>query len=122
MPEEGLPLEELMPPDYIEQAEARLRQATSEVGLPYQRRGRVLNTHLAHEAAMYAERQGKGDEFHKAVLRTYRQDVDQAIAQGQNHDISGVPAVVFGPGAVLSGAQPYEVFERAMGMFGVPKR
>jgi predicted DsbA family dithiol-disulfide isomerase len=157
-PEAGLPLSEVMPPEYLAQAEARLRQATSEVGLPYKQRDRIPNTHLAHEAALFAEQHGLGDAFHQAALRAYfgegtwiggvdelvaigvgvgldatplrtaltertlREAVDAAIASGQDHDISGVPAFIFAPGAVLSGAQPYEVFERAMRMFNVPKR
>lgn len=157
-PEEGMPLAAVLPPEYLKQAEERLRAATAEAGLPYQRCDRVPNTHLAHEAAMYAEELGRGNEFHRAVLRRYfgeagwiggvdelvgigrevgldgdglrdaltsrryRHAVDEALAEGVEAGVSAVPAFVFAPGAMLSGAQPYPVFEHAMTVLGVPRR
>lgn len=67
----GVPLSALLPPEYIEQAEARLRQATDAAGLPLNRPPLVPNTHLAHEAGIFAEEHGKGDAFHQAALRAY---------------------------------------------------
>ncbi|HEY9722087.1 MAG TPA: DsbA family protein, partial [Oscillatoriaceae cyanobacterium] len=70
-PEAGMPISAVLPPEYLKQAEARLRQATAEVGLPFKRGDWMPNTHLAHEAAMFAEEHGHGDAFHRAVLRRY---------------------------------------------------
>ncbi len=71
VPPEGARLQDLLPPDYLAQAEVRLRAALEPTGLPYVRRERVPNTLQAHEAAHFAEDHGKGDEFHQAVLRAY---------------------------------------------------
>lgn len=54
--------------------------------------------------------------------RSYREAVEQELQDAYHAGISGVPAFEFGPGAVLSGAQPYAVFERVMGALGVPRR
>lgn len=158
LPPEGVPLSAILPPEYLAQAEARIRQATHEAGLPLDRHPRVPNTHLAHEAAAFAEAQGLGDAFHRAVLRayfaeatwiggvdelvaigarvgldparlrealatgTYREQVDAEIEESQLQGITAVPAFVFGEHGMLAGAQPYEVFQRAMAMLGVPPR
>lgn len=153
-----MPLSAILPPEYLEQAEARIKEATRAVGLPFNRHPRVPNTHLAHEAAMFAEAHGKGDEFHRAVLRAYfaeatwighvdglvglgervglngsdlrealetgryRAAVDQVIAHNHAEGITAVPAFIFGEHGMLSGAQPYEIFERAMALVGVARR
>lgn len=154
MPEGGVPLASLLPPQYLQQAEAHLRAATEAANLPLNRPPLVPNTHLAHEAAAYAAEHGQGDAFHRATLRayfadardigqpevlvaigtglgldaealrralqerTYRERVYGELAQVRQFGVTAVPTFVFGPGLALSGAQPYEVFERAMAAVG----
>lgn len=70
-PPGGVALSTILPPEYLAQAEARLRQATAEANLPFNRPSWVPNTHLAHEAAMFAAAHGCGDAFHQAALNAY---------------------------------------------------
>lgn len=64
-----------------------------------------------------------GNELREALTSgRYRERVDAAIAEAYGEGVAAVPAFIFGPGAVLSGAQPYEVFEKVMAALGVPKR
>lgn len=157
-PSEGRPISAVLPPEYLKQAEARLKQATAEVGLPFNRGDHMPNTHLAHEAAMFAEEHGQGDAFHRAALRRYfgeggdigsvdalvaigasvglepaalrealetrryREAVDAALSEAHAIGVNAVPTFIFGDAGGLAGAQPYEVFQRAMAMLGVPKR
>lgn len=52
----------------------------------------------------------------------YRESVDVEMAWSHHEGITAVPAFVFGEAGMLSGAQPYEVFQRAMAMLEVPAR
>jgi predicted DsbA family dithiol-disulfide isomerase len=72
-PEEGFTLEELFAgrPVDTEKIAARLKQVADQVGLPLEARQKTYNSRLAQEMAKWAESKGKGDEFHKAVLRAY---------------------------------------------------
>lgn len=65
----GVLLSEMLPPEYLERAEAQVQAAAREAGLPLNRYGRVPNTHLAHEAGAFATAHGHGDAFHQAALR-----------------------------------------------------
>ncbi|MBM3270533.1 MAG: DsbA family oxidoreductase [Candidatus Sericytochromatia bacterium] len=97
IPPEGAWLHDILPADYLAQAEARLRAALEPTGLPFVRRDRVPNTMLAHEAARFAQEHGLGDAFHQAILRAYF---------GEGGDI-GDPAVLadLGAGVGLDRAQ-----------------
>jgi predicted DsbA family dithiol-disulfide isomerase len=155
MPPEGLPIEQVLPPGYAEEANARLAAVTKEAGLPFVAPRWVPNTRLAHEAGAFAGAHGLGDPFHRAALRarfgegrdlgdpavlaeigagvgldrgamlaalrerTYRAEVEAALAEA---DVDGVPAFEFAPGAVLTGAQPYAVFQRVMNALGIAPR
>lgn len=55
----------------------RLRQAAEELGLPVRERTRVYNSRRATELGKWAEAQGRGDDFHEAIFRTY-------FAEGRN--------------------------------------
>lgn len=158
VPEGGVPLSALLPPQYLQAAEAHLEAATKAANLPLNRPPLVPNTHLAHEAAAFAAAHGQGDAFHRATLRayfaeardigsrdvlgaiggsvgldaraleqslqegTYREAVDRDLAEVHRSGVSAVPTFVFAPGTALSGAQPYEIFQRAMAALGYAPR
>jgi len=48
-----------------------LKQVAFKLGLPFGERRKTYNSRLAQELGKFAERKGKGDEFHKAVFRAY---------------------------------------------------
>jgi predicted DsbA family dithiol-disulfide isomerase len=50
---------------------ARLKQVAAAEGLPFGERRMTYNSRLAQELGKWAESQGKGDEFHRAVFRAY---------------------------------------------------
>lgn len=140
----------ILPPQYLERAEATIREATRAANLPLNRPELVPNTHLAHEAGLFADEHGQGDAFHQATLRAYfgeardvgkpevladigqalgldRQallnalesgryvaEVDHQIRQAQRQGVSSVPSFVFDQRVGFAGAQPYELFQRAM--------
>ncbi len=72
-PDDGLTLEELFAgrPINIKKATARLKQVADELGLPLGERKKTYNSRLAQELAKWAESEGKGGLFHKAVFRAY---------------------------------------------------
>ncbi len=49
----------------------RLKRVADELGLPWGTRNKTYNSRLAQELAKWAEKEGKGDEFHLAVFRAY---------------------------------------------------
>ncbi len=49
----------------------RLRHMAESQGLPFVRSSWVPNPRLAHESTLYAEEQGRGEEFHRIVFRKY---------------------------------------------------
>jgi predicted DsbA family dithiol-disulfide isomerase len=72
-PEEGRELSELFAgrEEYIEAMQIRLSQAAEAEGLPLARRTRTCNSRLAQELGKWAESQGLGEQFHRAVYRSY---------------------------------------------------
>jgi predicted DsbA family dithiol-disulfide isomerase len=72
-PDDGLTLEELFAghPIDIKKAMIRLKQVADELGLPLGERRKTYNSRLAQELAKWAEAEGRGDSFHKAVFRAY---------------------------------------------------
>jgi len=72
-PEEGLTLEELFEGRSIDidQMMTRLKQVADEEGLPLGERKKTYNSRLAQELGKWAESQGRGDEFHRALFRAY---------------------------------------------------
>jgi predicted DsbA family dithiol-disulfide isomerase len=75
-PEDGLLIEDLFTGRSIDikQMMMRLKQVAVAEGLPYGDRKKTYNSRLAQELAKWAEKKGKGDEFHKAVFRAYFAD------------------------------------------------
>ncbi len=55
----------------IPSAMARLKKVAKELDLPWGERKKTYNSRLAQELGKWAETQGKGDEYHDAVFRTY---------------------------------------------------
>lgn len=78
-PSEGFTLEELFAGRSINipQMMLRLKRVASEEGLPFGERKKTFNSRLAQELGKWAELQGKGDEFHRAVFHAY-------FAEGKN--------------------------------------
>ena len=72
-PEEGRELSELFAgrEEYIEAMQIRLSLAAEAEGLPLARRTRTCNSRLAQELGKWAESQGLGEQFHRAVYRSY---------------------------------------------------
>jgi len=72
-PEQGLTLEELFAGRdvHIPAVLGRLKKVAGELGLPWGDRTKTYNSRLAQELGKWAEEQGKGDEFHKAVFLAY---------------------------------------------------
>jgi len=52
----------------------RLRIAAGELGLPFGPRNKTYNSRLAQELGLWAEDQGKGEQFHLAAFRAYFAD------------------------------------------------
>jgi len=61
----------------LDQVMIRLQQAAQEAGLPFSTRKMTYNSRLAQELAKWAEAEGRGEEYHRAVFRAY-------FAQGIN--------------------------------------
>ena len=72
-PQEGMKLSELFVgrEEYIEAMQTKLVQVATAEGLPLTRRTRTYNSRLAQELGKWAECQGVGSLFHKAVYRAY---------------------------------------------------
>ena len=73
VPEKGLALADLFKGVQIDinKVQARLKEAAAELGIPLGERTKTYNTRLAQELAKWAEAQGAGDAFHRAVFKTY---------------------------------------------------
>jgi predicted DsbA family dithiol-disulfide isomerase len=72
-PQEGLTLEKLFEGRSIDLGEVmkRLKKVADEEGLPFGDRHMTYNSRLAQELGKWAESEGIGDPFHKAVFRAY---------------------------------------------------
>lgn len=70
---EGMSIEELFAGRNIDipQMKKRLRSAAEDAGLPYKSPQLVSNSRLAQETGKWAECEGKGEAFHKAVFKAY---------------------------------------------------
>jgi predicted DsbA family dithiol-disulfide isomerase len=77
VPEEGLTLEELFGTRAdISGIMERLKGVAASLSLPMAVRTKTYNSRLAQELAKWAESQGKGDEFHRALFRAYFVDAE----------------------------------------------
>ena len=51
-----------------------LQQTARNLGLPFNARPKTYNSRLAQELGLWAEDQGRGDEFHMAAFKAYFAD------------------------------------------------
>ena len=101
-PEEGTELAELFAgrEDMIRDMQARLRQQAAIEGLPLTERSRTCNSRRAQELGKWAETQGKGDLFRKAVYRSFFVDgrnialVDELVQIAETVGLAGDEARV----------------------------
>ena len=79
----------------IPQMMAHLKAVAKKEGLPLNMRTMTFNTRLAQELGKWAEKHGKGDEFHNAVFRAYFVldknigDVDELVSLSESVGLSG---------------------------------
>ncbi len=73
IPEEGLALADLFKGAQIDinKVQARLKEAAADLGIPLGERTRTYNTRRAQELSKWAEAQGAGEAFHRAVFKAY---------------------------------------------------
>lgn len=71
VPEAGLELAELFPGYDLTAAHARLRQIAASEGVELAERHRTSNSRRAQELSYWAEEQGQGDAFRRAVYRAF---------------------------------------------------
>ncbi len=104
IPGDGLALADLFKGTGIDISKvgARLRAVASELGLPLGERTKTYNTRLAQELAKWAEAEGAGEAFHRAVFRAYFVDgknigkIDElvSIAEGLGLSAEGARKVL----------------------------
>ena len=63
------------PPERLASAHARMEQVAGAEGLPYAQRTHWYNSVPAHEASIWADQQGRGEDFRRAVYRAYFAEV-----------------------------------------------
>lgn len=73
IPEQGISLEELFAGRNLDIPGmlAGLKRVAGELGLPWGDRKETYNSRAAQELGKWAEKQGRGDEFHTAAFRAY---------------------------------------------------
>lgn len=79
IPPEGYLLAEYYASRKLDMAQrmAHMRQVAEHLGLPLAKRERIHNSRLAQELGKWAEKKGRGEEFHRAVFKAY-------FAEGKN--------------------------------------
>jgi len=79
IPDEGLPLSEVIPDPQVDlkAITEKMTGIARELGLPFCGPERVYNTRLAQELGVWASSIHKGDEYHNAVYSAY-------FAEGKN--------------------------------------
>jgi predicted DsbA family dithiol-disulfide isomerase len=71
IPEDGIQLDSVLPPERLERTEAAVREATRAAGLPLNRPSLIPNTRRAHEIGFLAESKNLDDVYHRAVFSAY---------------------------------------------------
>jgi predicted DsbA family dithiol-disulfide isomerase len=79
VPPEGYPLAEYYASRNLDVAErlGHMRQVADQLGLPFGQREKIYNSRLAQEVGKWAEKKGRGEQFHRAVFKAY-------FAEGRN--------------------------------------
>ncbi len=135
------------PPETLAQRSAAFKERAEAEGLEVGERKHWYDSRPAHEAALWAAAQGKGDGFRKALYRAYfvedrnigsadvlaelasdlgldAADLRKALEEGRyRQDVEAqFDEARQIDGKALEGAYPYEIFEKLMAMTGTPKR
>ena len=105
----------------------RLQEQAQEEGLPFQVPERLYNTHLAHQAALFAEAVGKGWELHRALYQAYwargedigDRDVLCRLAEGCGLDADAL-AQALAEGTYAQEVDRRQSWVRGQGIAGVP--
>jgi predicted DsbA family dithiol-disulfide isomerase len=73
VPPEGYPLADYYASRNLDMAQrvGHMRQVADQLGLPFGNREKIYNSRLAQELGKWAEKNGRGEEFHRAVFRAY---------------------------------------------------
>jgi len=75
---------------------ARLQAAARKAGLPIGYRRMIYNSRMAHELSKWAESEGRGDAFHRAVFKAYFVDgknIGRAEVLVELAAAAGLPAI-----------------------------
>ena len=129
IPEEGLVLADLFKGTHvdIDKVRARLHEAAAQLGIPLGERTRTYNTRYAQELAKWAEAQGAGEAFLRAVFRAYFVDgknigeVDELVSIADGLDLSSAAArKVFTSRSYKDAVDADWARARVMGITAVP--
>ena len=73
VPREGIPLSTLFSRSELEMdlMVQKLQQTAAQIGLPFGSVRTIYNSRLAQEVGIWAETEGKGDEFHLVAFQAY---------------------------------------------------
>ena len=55
----------------VAQRVAHMRQVADQLGLPFGKREKIYNSRLAQELGKWAEKNGRGEQYHRAVFKAY---------------------------------------------------
>jgi predicted DsbA family dithiol-disulfide isomerase len=90
VPSEGYPLADYYASRNLDMAQrvAHMRQVADQLGLPFGKRERIYNSRLAQELGKWAEKNGHGEEFHRAVFKAYFAE-NKNIAEAESLEAIG---------------------------------
>ena len=73
VPPEGYPLADYYASRNLDMTQriGHMRQVADQLGLPFGKREKIYNSRLAQELGKWAEKNGRGEEFHRAVFKAY---------------------------------------------------
>ncbi len=73
VPPEGYPLADYYASRNLDMAQRvdHMRQVADHLGLPFGEREKIYNSRLAQELGKWAEKNGCGEEYHRAVFKAY---------------------------------------------------
>ena len=73
VPPEGYPLADYYASRNLDMAQrvGHMRQVADQLGLPFGKREKIYNSRLAQELGKWAEKNGRGEEYHRAVFKAY---------------------------------------------------
>ena len=125
-------LEYAPPPDVVPNTRKALRltELARDRGLHEELHDRLMDAYWAE-----SEDIGDGDVLRRVAVEVglgaeavdrvlagddYLERVEASTAEAQSIGIHGIPAFLLGGRLLVLGAQPQEVFERALGQLGVP--